>query len=158
LCLANASRAKVKNNPAWKSCRDDPNEGITGCVYDHNNHTEPIIRLEFEFNGTKAYEKFQTVILPALKCLNLPHFTKFADYQPTFSELKKYGEIPDVSFYTEEYWKEQIATYPEITEEIPVQEIYNRVYLREIREEISGSVWNYSGLSAEQAAKRYADY
>lgn len=93
LCLATASRAVVKNNPSWKSCQDSPNENIAGCVYDHTNHTEPIIRLEFEFNGAKAYEQFQTTILPALKRLDLPTFTKFSDYQPASSDYTKFGEL-----------------------------------------------------------------
>jgi hypothetical protein len=86
LCLTNASRAKVKNNPARKSCQDSPDENITGCVFNHTNHTEPI-------NGAKAYDRFQQAILPALKRLNLPNFTKFTDYRPTDTDFDKFDEL-----------------------------------------------------------------
>ncbi|CAG8769635.1 7193_t:CDS:2, partial [Racocetra fulgida] len=113
-------QTQAKAPPNKKSY--SPIDFIKLCLATSSRAT-PIIRLEFEFNGTKTYEKFQTVILPALKLLNLPTFTKFADYQPSFAELKKYARV---------------AADPSVADNIPILEIYNRIYLREIREEISG--------------------
>jgi hypothetical protein len=67
----------------------------------------------------------------------LPWNKELSDYEL----LEEYGEA------ITDKWKESI----------PFELIYNHIYLKEIRSQISHT--NYSwGLTAEKAAARYADY
>jgi hypothetical protein len=65
---------------------------------------------------------------------------------------KEIAYLTENFYYQDGRWHEQ-----DWRQTIPHQEIYNWVYLQEIREEI-GAKRKYVGLSAEQAAQRYADY
>lgn len=125
--------------------------------------TEPIIRWEFEFKGEKAYQNYQTHIRPALAKINLPTFTKFQDYQAQDADYIKFAKeakLPwnkTINEYEplEEYGES--ADNPEWQATIPPELLYNHIYLKEIRSQISPA--NYSwGLGADEAIKRYADY
>jgi hypothetical protein len=162
LCFLHSTKSNIQENQAWKPCQTSPDEGINGCVFNCSLHTEPLIRLSFEFNGQKSYGKFHQIIFPALKKLNLPKFTKFQNYQPTEPDFTKYNDL-----YCGNY-KNQNGQYcrgsrymPWLADLEPEQqkaEIYNEVYLREIRAEIGFSKVKNYGLDYEAAAKRYADY
>ncbi|MCE8167650.1 MAG: hypothetical protein I3275_03405 [Candidatus Moeniiplasma glomeromycotorum] len=168
LCLFHSTRSKVKQNSFWKPCdMSDPvwkkGQGWqVHCPIIHFHHTEPLLRWEFEFKGEKAYSDFINRIKPALATLNLPQFTKFQDYQISQADYRKFA------LQTKLPWNSQINEYEPIEEAgeswescewqagIAPELIYNHVYLKEVRSQISES--GYSGLSPEKAAQRYADY
>jgi hypothetical protein len=168
LCLSSCSHSSIKKNNFWKPC-DTSEENhywtkerkwIIKCPIVKDHHLEPLIRWEFEFKGTKSYQKFKDYILPALSNIRLPNFTKFSDYQVKEDDYTKFAreaKLPwnkEISEY--ELWEGEKMT-PKWKESIPKEVIYNHLYLKEIRSQISGH--NYSfGLDYEQAAKRYADY
>ena len=170
LCLRFCSRSSIKKNQFWKPCdtSEENHYWAEGkgwkirCPISQDYHTEPLIRWEFEFKGTKSYQNFQDFILPALTKIRLPNFTKFQDYQVKEEDYTKFAREAKLP------WNKEINEYelleehdekitPEWKESIPKELIYNHLYLKEIRSQISGN--NYSwGLDYESVAKRYADY
>ena len=171
LCLRFCSHSSIKKNQFWKPCdtSEDPiwikGQGwITHCPIHFNHHTEPIIRWAFEFNGAQSYQKFHQVILPTLSALNLPTFSKFTDYQIREEDYLKFANQAKLP------WNKEINQY-ELDEEsgqtsdsskwranIPFELLYNHIYLKEIRSQISLTNCSWGGLPTEQAQKRYADY
>jgi hypothetical protein len=169
LCLRYSSCSKVKQNKFWKPC-DTSDEGAWNkghgwkvqCPITKDHHTEPIIRWEFEFKGQKAYRAYQTYICPSLSTLNLPTFTKFQDYQPCDQDYIKFAKEAKLPWNKELNEYELLTEYgEEINDEwkatVPLELIYNHIYLKEIRAQISHYTPDY-GLNADDAAKRYADY
>jgi hypothetical protein len=120
------------------------------------------LRWEFEFKGEKAYSAYQTHILPALAQINLPSFTKFQDYQVQDQDYRKFAKETKLPWNKAINEYEPLEEYGESAESqewrqnIPPELIYNQVYLKAIRSQISHS--DYLGMSYEDAVKRYADY
>ena len=170
LCLRYSSRSKVKQNHFWKPCDTSeepiwkPGQGWqVKCPITKDHHTEPIIRWEFEFKGKKAYSDYQTHILPALSKIKLPSFTKFSDYQAQDHDYLKFAhqaKLPwnkTLNEYEPLAELGESADQTEWRETIPAELLYNHIYLKEIRSQISPSSHSW-GLTADEAIKRYADY
>ncbi|KLL04466.1 MAG: hypothetical protein MRERV_14c063 [Mycoplasmataceae bacterium RV_VA103A] len=170
LCLRYSTKSKIKQNQLWKPC--DTSEESTWkkgqgwkvqCPITKDHHTEPIIRWEFSFNGKRAYADYQKHILPNLSRIKLPVFTKFQDYSPQDADFIKFAHAAKLP------WNKRINEYEPLEEcgesadepgwrqSIPPELIYNHIYLKEIRSQISSS-GSWVGLSADDAIKRYADY
>ena len=170
LCLNFSSKSKVKQNQFWKPC--DTSEDATWqqgqgwklqCPITKEHHTEPIIRWEFEFKGQRAYSDYQAHILPVLSKINLPLFTKFQDYQVQdldYIKFAKEARLPWNKAINEYEPLEEVgenADSPEWRSCVPTELIYNHIYLKEIRSQISTSSHSW-GLETDDAIKRYADY
>ena len=170
LCLRFSSRSSIKKNHFWKPCDISEQTPLwkqgkgwqVNCPITKEHHCEPIIRWDFEFKGTKSYTNFQTYILPALNKINLPQFQKFKDYQIKEEDYIKFAKEASLPWNRELSDYELLEEYGEnITdkwkESIPHELIYNHIYLKEIRSQISHT--NYSwGLDTDKAMARYADY
>ena len=170
LCLLHSSQSKIKQNQFWKPC-DTSDEGTwtkgqgwkVHCPITLEHHTEPLIRWEFNFNGKKAYSAFTNLIQPALSLLNLPPFQKFRDYQIQDADYLKFAvqtKLPWNKVINEYEPLEEIGESAEDKnwrETIPPELIYNHVYLKEIRSQISSSHSSWE-LNTDEAIKRYADY
>jgi len=170
LCLNFSSKSKIKQNQFWKPCdtSEDPiwtkdKKWKLQCPITKEHHTEPIIRWEFEFKGQKAYSDYQTHILPALSKINLPTFTKFQDYQVQDLDYIKFAKEARLPWNKEINQYEVLEEYGESVESqewrnsIPTELLYNHIYLKEIRSQISHSSRSW-GLETDEAIKRYADY
>jgi len=166
-CLHFATCNCLKENYYWKPCdtNEDPiwtkGQGWKiRCPIAIKHHLEPIIRWEFEFKGSVAYAIFKEFIHPTLQLVNLPRFQKFSEYQASESDYDKFAyqaELPwnkEINKYT---FGGESAKSPEWRKTIPLELVYNFVYLKEIRSKIFSS--NFSPeLSSEDAIARYADY
>ncbi|WNE40450.1 MAG: hypothetical protein GBAus27B_000517 [Mycoplasmataceae bacterium] len=168
ICLRYSSASKVKQNQFWKPCdtSEDPvwmekdKRWKIRCPITLHHHTEPLIRWEFEFKGTESYDNFQKFIKPALTQLSLPTFTKFQNFKPQDLDCIKFAHQAKLP-WNREIYPYSLDEMAEITEDwkadIPPELIYNYIYLKEIRSQISAKSQSW-GLSAEKSAQRYADY
>lgn len=170
MCLYFSNHNYIKKNHYWKPCdtSEDPiwkkGQGWKVlCPITKDRHIEPIIRWEFEFNDSDTYASFKNFIYPALQHLNLPNFQKFSDYRARAGDYEKFArqaELPwnkEINEYVPLEEAGESAKSPQWRENIPLELIYNFVYLKEIRAKISISDFS-PALSGEKAMDRYADY
>ena len=170
MCLHFSNHNYIKKNRYWKPC--DTSEDLiwtkgkgwkVHCPITKDHHTEPIIRWEFEFNNSESYTVFRDLIHPALQLLNLPNFQRFSDYRVRAGDYEKFArqtELPwnrEINEYAPLEEAGESAKSPEWRENIPLELIYNFVYLKEIRAKISASDFS-PALSSEEAMALYADY
>lgn len=157
-CLNYCSESRIKKNGLWKQCVLE--EYDNKCHITKEHHCDQIIRWDFHFNGTQSYSDFQTHILPYLSQIRLPNFTKFQDFQPQDWDYIKFAHQAKLPWNREIYpysLDEMAEITPEWKQDIPSELIYNYVYLKEIRSQISYKSQSW-GLSTDKAMARYADY
>ncbi|MDR1670330.1 MAG: hypothetical protein LBR43_01205 [Spiroplasmataceae bacterium] len=158
LCLNYCSNSNIKKNGLWKPCVVE--EYDSKCHMTKEHHCDQIIRWDFHFSGVKAYSDFQDHILPYLSQIRFPSFTKFSNFQPQDLDYIKFAHQAKLP-WNREIYPYSLDEMAEITEEwkadIPLELIYNYIYLKEIRSQISCKSQSW-GLSAEKSAQRYADY
>ncbi|CAG8725352.1 9674_t:CDS:2 [Racocetra persica] len=115
-----------------------------------NSESRVILAKKAPEKKAKA-EKSNKHILPNLSRIKLPAFTKFQDYQVQdldFIKINEYEPLEEIGESADsQAWRDSV----------PTELIYNHIYLKEIRSQISGG-YSWAGLSTDDAIKRYADY